>query len=118
MGEIVEISKRQPVTFEGLVKQYPPAKMDEILVHIARLFGGFPSSSRDETDADLTLATYADAVAGLPVDPVRWAVDRFTRGLVEGHNRAFMPTSAEFAYEVRAQFFRWHHENTKGNDCV
>lgn len=114
MGEVVQIGGKLPTTFDGLLRQYQPAKIDGVMECLSDLFGGFPASSRDQDDADLSLKAYAKAVEGLPLEPITWAVDRFIRGLVENHNPAFMPTSAEFAIEVRAQFFKMHHQNTKG----
>ena len=47
------------------------------------------------------MKTYEAVLRGFPVGAITEAAHRFTAGLVEGQNRSFAPSTAEFMVQVR-----------------
>ena len=58
-------------------------------------------SFRDRpTDPAAVVSVYVDALGSLGEENIRRVAGRFMRGIVDGHNMAFAPSTAEFAAEA------------------
>ncbi|EJT06799.1 hypothetical protein [Rhizobium sp. CCGE 510] len=65
------------------------------------MLSGFPASAG--TDPDMQIRAYLLAIDGIPAEAVWRAARGFIAGKVRDHNRAFAPSSANFAEECRNQ---------------
>lgn len=62
------------------------------------MFNSFPAGSED---TELRLRTFDAVLDGIPGTVINEVAKRFTAGDVEGQNRTFAPTVAEFTQEAR-----------------
>lgn len=79
---------------------------------IAAMLSGFPSSSA--TDPDMAIRAYILAIEDIAYEAIARAAKLFLRGEVQGHNKAFAPSCAEFAEQCRHQALCMEAERKAG----
>lgn len=84
---------------------------------VAEMLVGF---GRKDSDAEVaaTQAQYCAALADLPPWCVAEAANRFNRGLVVGHIRRFMPTTAELHAEALKIVQPWRDERARLSEIL
>jgi hypothetical protein len=117
-GVIVERARLPQKTRRALEERLPaiegylaPARTDEIVVALVRVFAALASRSDDGIDAQTRAHVYADILADLPPFSIVKACDDFCRG--KAGDRKWVPTAAELRAVAEAHVAPWRAEKAR-----
>lgn len=117
-GLIVERAQLPADTRRALEERLPaiegyiaPARTDEIVMALVRVFAALTSRTDDGIDAQTRAHVYAEILSGLPPFAVSRACDDFCRG--RAGDRKWVPTAAELRAEAEKHVAPWRAEKAR-----